>query len=81
MNESNGSKVKSVPRVLQFAALTIAIGFASPAFAATDIQWWHAMSGELGKQLELQHTPTLYVVSNHRRLRSDSGFERSPGNC
>ncbi len=44
--------VKSALRVLQFAALTIAIIFASPAFAATDIQWWHAMSGELGKQLE-----------------------------
>jgi len=25
---------------------------AGPVFAATDIQWWHAMSGELGKQLE-----------------------------
>ena len=44
--------VKSALRVLQSAALTTAIGFASPAFAATDIQWWHAMSGELGKQLE-----------------------------
>jgi sn-glycerol 3-phosphate transport system substrate-binding protein len=44
--------VKPVLRVLQFAALTTAIGFISPAFAATDIQWWHAMSGELGKQLE-----------------------------
>ena len=50
--KSNGSKVKSAFRVLQFAALTIAIVFALPAFAATDIQWWHAMSGELGKQLE-----------------------------
>ena len=44
--------VKSALRVLQFAALTITIIVASPAFAATDIQWWHAMSGELGKQLE-----------------------------
>ncbi len=50
--KSNGSKVKSALRVLQFAALTTAIGLASPAFAVTDIQWWHAMSGELGKQLE-----------------------------
>ena len=24
----------------------------APAYAATDIQWWHAMSGELGRQLE-----------------------------
>ena len=28
------------------------IGLASPAFAVTDIMWWHAMSGELGRQLE-----------------------------
>jgi sn-glycerol 3-phosphate transport system substrate-binding protein len=44
--------VKSVLRSLQSAALTIAVAVASPAFAATDIQWWHAMSGQLGKQLE-----------------------------
>ena len=50
--KSNGSRVKSALRFLQFAALTIAMIFANPAFAATDIQWWHAMSGELGKQLE-----------------------------
>src|SRR6202158_3003199 len=25
---------------------------ASPALAVTDIKWWHAMSGELGRQLE-----------------------------
>ncbi|WP_409977774.1 MULTISPECIES: sn-glycerol-3-phosphate ABC transporter substrate-binding protein UgpB [unclassified Bradyrhizobium] len=24
----------------------------APAFAATDIMWWHAMSGQLGKQVE-----------------------------
>jgi sn-glycerol 3-phosphate transport system substrate-binding protein len=34
------------------AAATAAIAFASPAQAVTDIMWWHAMSGELGKQLE-----------------------------
>jgi sn-glycerol 3-phosphate transport system substrate-binding protein len=51
--KSNGSKVKSALKLLQFAALTTAMIFAGrPAFAATDIQWWHAMSGELGKQLE-----------------------------
>jgi len=44
--------VKSALRVLQFAALLAAIGFASPALAVTDINWWHAMSGELGKQVE-----------------------------
>jgi sn-glycerol 3-phosphate transport system substrate-binding protein len=28
------------------------IGLVAPAFAATEIMWWHAMSGELGKQVE-----------------------------
>src|SRR5438552_8262931 len=43
--------VKLALRFLQFAALA-ASALASPAQAATDIMWWHAMSGELGKQLE-----------------------------
>ena len=29
-----------------------AIALVSPAHAATEIAWWHAMSGELGKQVE-----------------------------
>jgi sn-glycerol 3-phosphate transport system substrate-binding protein len=28
------------------------LAMASPAHAATDVMWWHAMSGELGRQLE-----------------------------
>ncbi len=40
-----------VSRLFRLAALTVAV-LASPAQAATDINWWHAMSGELGKQLE-----------------------------
>ncbi|MEN3350548.1 MAG: sn-glycerol 3-phosphate transport system substrate-binding protein [Bradyrhizobium sp.] len=38
-------------KVLQLAAAA-AILFVSPAQATTEIMWWHAMSGELGKQLE-----------------------------
>jgi sn-glycerol 3-phosphate transport system substrate-binding protein len=34
------------------AALLALIVFATPARAATEITWWHAMSGELGRQLE-----------------------------
>jgi sn-glycerol 3-phosphate transport system substrate-binding protein len=48
----NVSIVKSAFRFLQLAALTAAIGLSSPAQAVTDINWWHAMSGELGKQVE-----------------------------
>ena len=43
--------MKLALRFLQLAAL-VATALASPAQAATEIMWWHAMSGELGKQLE-----------------------------
>jgi sn-glycerol 3-phosphate transport system substrate-binding protein len=33
-------------------AAIAAIALVSPARAATEIMWWHAMSGELGKQVE-----------------------------
>ena len=39
--------------VLRFVAwMALAAALVSPARAATDIQWWHAMSGQLGRQLE-----------------------------
>src|SRR4030081_3502173 len=44
--------VNSVLRSLQLAAAAAVVGFASPALGVTDIMWWHAMSGELGRQLE-----------------------------
>lgn len=43
--------MKLALKILQLTALA-AIGLVSPAQAATEIAWWHAMSGELGKQLE-----------------------------
>ena len=43
--------MKPALRLLQVVALA-AMALATPARAATDIAWWHAMSGELGKQLE-----------------------------
>lgn len=39
-------------RLLQLGAALAALSWAAPARAATDIAWWHAMSGELGRQLE-----------------------------
>src|SRR2546430_11768488 len=44
--------VKPALRFLQLAAVVAIFAFASPAQAVTDIMWWHAMSGELGRQLE-----------------------------
>ena len=43
--------MKLLWKVLQLAAAA-AIVLLSPARAATDINWWHAMSGQLGKQVE-----------------------------
>jgi sn-glycerol 3-phosphate transport system substrate-binding protein len=43
---------QAYPRlILQFVILSVAFG-SSPAFAVTDVVWWHAMSGELGRQVE-----------------------------
>ena len=42
------SAVKLVLRLFRFVALA-AIALVSPAQAATEIMWWHAMSGELGR--------------------------------
>ena len=38
--------------LLRLAAAAAVVAFASPAQAVTDIMWWHAMSGELGRQLD-----------------------------
>jgi sn-glycerol 3-phosphate transport system substrate-binding protein len=48
----NGFIVRSALKVLRLAAAAVAIALVSPAHAVTEIQWWHAMSGQLGKQLE-----------------------------
>jgi sn-glycerol 3-phosphate transport system substrate-binding protein len=48
----NGFLVNSPLRVLQLAAAALLVATASPAQAVTDIMWWHAMSGELGRQLD-----------------------------
>ena len=43
--------MKLALKFLQFVTL-VATALSSPAQAATEIMWWHAMSGQLGKQLE-----------------------------
>ena len=44
--------VTSAVRLLQVAVAALALILSCEARATTDIAWWHAMSGELGKQLE-----------------------------
>lgn len=48
----NDSIVRSAFRFLQFLAVALTAGLASPASAVTEITWWHAMSGELGRQVD-----------------------------
>ena len=48
-------------------AAALAIGFAAPALAATEIQWWHAMTGALGDRLNdvadgFNKSQTDYVI-------------------
>jgi sn-glycerol 3-phosphate transport system substrate-binding protein len=52
LTDWNGSIVKPVFRFLQLAAVAAMLAPASPALAVTDIMLWHAMPGELGRQLE-----------------------------
>ena len=44
--------VKSALGFFRLAVAAAMVALASPAQAATDIIWWHAMSGQLGRQLE-----------------------------
>jgi sn-glycerol 3-phosphate transport system substrate-binding protein len=44
--------VKPAFRCAALAAAAIVLLAAGPADAVTDIMWWHAMSGQLGRQLE-----------------------------
>jgi sn-glycerol 3-phosphate transport system substrate-binding protein len=44
--------MKLASRLLQLTIALLALGLAVPASATTNIMWWHAMTGELRKQLE-----------------------------
>jgi sn-glycerol 3-phosphate transport system substrate-binding protein len=46
---------------------------ASPAHAVTEIMWWHAMSGELGRQLEKLATDFNASQSEYRIVPSYKG--------
>src|SRR3981189_15318 len=65
--------VRSTLRFLQLAAAAAVVGFASPALAITDIMWWHAMSGELGRQLEKLAADFNASQSEYRILPSYKG--------
>src|SRR3954453_3331195 len=66
----NGFIVKSAFRCV---AAAIALAAASPAYAVTEIAWWHAMSGQLGRQLEKLATDFNATQSEFRIVPSYKG--------
>src|SRR5437763_14599721 len=69
----NGLIVKSAFRYAALVAAAIALAAASPAHAVTEIAWWHAMSGQLGRQLEKLATDFNASQSEFRIVPSYKG--------
>src|ERR1700752_5493548 len=65
--------VNSVLRFLQLAVAAAVFMSASPTQALTDIAWWHAMSGELGRQLEKLASDFNASQSDYRIVPSYKG--------
>jgi sn-glycerol 3-phosphate transport system substrate-binding protein len=65
--------VKSALRFLQLVAVAAVVAVASPAHAVTEIMWWHAMSGELGRQLEKLASDFNTSQSEYRIVPSYKG--------
>src|SRR5437764_9484429 len=65
--------LKSALRLLRCAAIAIALTSSAPAFAVTEIIWWHAMSGELGRQVEKLAADFNASQSEYRVMPSYKG--------
>jgi sn-glycerol 3-phosphate transport system substrate-binding protein len=65
--------VKSAFRFVALAATAIVLVTASPAHAVTEIAWWHAMSGQLGRQLEKLAADFNATQSEYRVVPSYKG--------
>jgi sn-glycerol 3-phosphate transport system substrate-binding protein len=65
--------VKPALGFLQLAAVAALVASAAPAQAVTDIMWWHAMSGELGRQLEKLAADFNASQSDYRIVPSYKG--------
>ncbi len=63
----------SALRFFQAAAVAAMVTLASPAWAVTEIMWWHAMSGELGRQLEKLASDFNASQSEYRIVPSYKG--------
>src|ERR1700759_5649486 len=60
-------------RCAALVAAAVALAAASPAYAVTEIAWWHAMSGQLGRQLEKLATDFNATQSEFRIVPSYKG--------
>jgi sn-glycerol 3-phosphate transport system substrate-binding protein len=60
-------------RFLQLTVAAATLITASPASAVTDIMWWHAMSGQLGRQLEKLATDFNASQAEYRIVPSYKG--------
>jgi sn-glycerol 3-phosphate transport system substrate-binding protein len=67
------SALKSLLSAVGAVAMSALVGLVSPAHATTDIQWWHAMSGQLGKQLEKLATDFNASQAEYRILPTYKG--------
>src|SRR3982075_1389675 len=65
--------VRPILRFLQLAAAAAVVTMTAPARATTNIQWWHAMSGELGRQLEKLAADFNASQSDYRIVPSYKG--------
>ena len=60
-------------KVFVVAVIAMALSVASPAHAVTDVQLWHAMAGELGRQLEKLAADFNASQSDYRIVPSYKG--------
>jgi sn-glycerol 3-phosphate transport system substrate-binding protein len=65
--------LKPVPGFLEIAITAALVGSASPAMAVTDIAWWHAMSGELRREVERLSADFNASQSEYRIVPSYKG--------
>jgi sn-glycerol 3-phosphate transport system substrate-binding protein len=63
-----------VRRLIRAVAAACVIGQAATAHATTEIQWWHAMPGELGRQLEKLAADFNAAQSDYRIVASFKGL-------
>jgi sn-glycerol 3-phosphate transport system substrate-binding protein len=72
-NIKNSKMLKSTFSFFTSVAIAIQFAMVQPAHAVTDINWWHAMSGQLGRQLEKLAADFNASQSDYRIVPSYKG--------